>query len=238
VKIAILGDIHANLEALTAVMEDASRQGVSQYACTGDLVGYNANPHECVGIIRGLGCPVVMGNHDEEAVSSEPIVGMNESARRAMEWTRGNLTRDDKQWLAGLPVVRQVRDFTLVHASLDSPKLWTYVLNRFDAIGSLACQFTQVCFHGHTHSPVAYVKTQGVVARESLAEPIRIESGRKYLINTGSVGQPRDRDPRAAYALYDLERSEVTIRRVPYEYEFTAAKKRQGPGAPGAGKAA
>jgi diadenosine tetraphosphatase ApaH/serine/threonine PP2A family protein phosphatase len=238
VKIAILGDIHANLEALTAVLGDAAAQGVSQYACTGDIVGYCANPHECLEIIRGLGCPVVMGNHDEEAARCRPITGMSDRARLAMEWTRENLTAEDKAWLASLPAVRQVRDFTVVHATLDSPKVWSYVMNRFDAMASFAYQFTRVCFIGHTHSPVVYVKTQTGVMRESAAEPIHIQSAQKYLINTGSVGMPRDGDPRAAYALYDIERAVVTIRRVPYDIEGAAVKVRRGPDSPGTAGAA
>jgi len=229
VKIAVFGDVHANLEALTAVLDDAAQLGVSHYACTGDVVGYNANPHECVETIRRLGCPVVMGNHDEEAVSNDAIVGMSERARLAMEWTRANLTTEDKRWLSDLEMVRQVRDFTVVHATLDSPRSWAYVMNRFDALASFSYQFTNVCFYGHTHTPVVYVRSPQQVLRESHADPIRIEPGRKYLINIGSVGQPRDGDPRAAYALYDMERAEVVIRRVPYDLENARAKAKLGP---------
>jgi diadenosine tetraphosphatase ApaH/serine/threonine PP2A family protein phosphatase len=233
VKIAVLGDIHANLEALTAVLEDAEQQGVSQYACTGDIVGYGANPHECVEVVRGLACPAVMGNHEEEGVGTGPITGMNERARRAMEWTRENLTVEDKEWLGGLPVIRQVFDFVIVHAKLDSPHSWAYVFNRFDAMGSFSYQFTQVCFCGHTHIPVVYVKAPHAVTRESASDPVIVGSGRKYLINAGSVGQPRDGDPRAAYALYDMEHGRVEIRRVPYDIEGAAVKARRGPGGPG-----
>lgn len=231
-KIAVFGDVHANLEALTAVLDDAARMGASQYACTGDIVGYNANPRECVQIIRNLGCPVVMGNHDEEAVNSAPITGMSDRARVAMEWTRNVLTGDDKNWLADLAMVRQVRDFTVVHATLDSPKSWGYVMNRFDALASFSWQYTGLCFCGHTHSPVVYVRTREQVLRESAAVPIRIEPGRKYLINIGSVGLPRDGDPRAAYALYDMEREEVVIRRVPFDAGRAAAKAKKGPALP------
>ena len=228
-KIAVFGDVHANLEALTAVLDDAAQMGVSHYACTGDVVGYNANPHECVEIIRRLGCPVVRGNHDEEAVSNETIVGMTERARLAMEWTRANLTTEDKNWLSDLEMVRQVRDFTVVHATLDSPRSWAYVMNRFDALASFSYQFTNVCFYGHTHTPVIYIRAPQRIICERPVDPISIEPGRKYFINTGSVGQPRDGDPRAAYALYDVERAEVVIRRVPYDLENARAKARLGP---------
>jgi diadenosine tetraphosphatase ApaH/serine/threonine PP2A family protein phosphatase len=229
VKFAILGDIHANLEALTAVLEDAAAQGATHFACTGDLVGYHTNPHECLGIIRSLHCPVVMGNHDEIAVCDGPIAGMNPVAHRAMEWTREHLSSADKHWLGSLRLVRQVHDFTIVHATLDTPASWEYVLNRFSAMASFSWQFTPVCFHGHTHRPCAFVKSNGHISVADITAPVRLEPGHKYFINTGSVGLPRDGDPRAAYALYDPGRGEVTIRRVPYDYEAVEAKVLKGP---------
>jgi diadenosine tetraphosphatase ApaH/serine/threonine PP2A family protein phosphatase len=234
-KIAILGDIHANLEALSAVLEDAADTGAALFACTGDLVGYNANPHECVEMIRRLGCPVVMGNHDEEAVNCGVIEGMSERARLAMEWTRENLTDEDKRWLADLPAVQQVHGFTLVHASLECPSSWTYVLDRFDAMSSFDHQNTRLCFYGHTHTPVMYVKAGESIIRESVLNPVCLAPGRKYMINTGSVGQPRDGDARASYALYDTEAGEVAIRRVRYDLDTALEKTKRGPAAPRGG---
>jgi len=135
-KFAIFGDIHANLEAFDAVMEDAKALGADQFVCIGDVVGYNANPHECVSRLQELGCPVVKGNHDEEASATTEIVGLNPLAHAALEWTRHQLTTEDKLWLRNLRMVRQVRDFTIVHATLDTPTGWAYVMNRFDAMAS------------------------------------------------------------------------------------------------------
>lgn len=224
-KYAIFGDIHANLEAFEAVMADAATQGVTHYVCIGDVVGYNANPHECVKKLQDLGCPVVKGNHDEEASADTEIVGLNPLAHAALEWTRRNLDADDKKWLRELRMVRQVRDFTIVHATLDTPTSWAYVMNKFDAMASFSYQFTQVCFFGHTHTPRVYVKGMSVTIENT--ETLRIEPGRKYFINVGSVGQPRDGDWRSAYAVYDHDNQEVSIRRIPYDLQTAQRKIRE-----------
>ena len=228
-KFAIFGDIHANLEAFDAVMADAAAQGVTHHVCIGDVDGYNANPHECVARLQEMGCPVVKGNHDEEASADTEIVGLNPLAQAALEWTRKALSDEDKLWLRNLRMVRQVRDFTIVHATLDTPTSWAYVMNKFDAMASFSYQFTQVCFFGHTHTPRVYVK--GVTVTLENTETVRIEPGRKYFINVGSVGQPRDGDWRSAYAVYDHDNQQVYIRRVPYDLA-TAQKKIRAQGLP------
>ena len=228
-KFAIFGDIHANLEAFDTVMADAAAQGVSHHVCIGDVVGYNANPHECVARLQELGCPVVKGNHDEEASADTEIVGLNPLAQAALEWTRKALSDEDKLWLRNLRMVRQVRDFTIVHSTLDTPTSWAYVMNKFDAMASFSYQFTQVCFFGHTHTPRVYVK--GVTVSLENTETVRIEPGRKYFINVGSVGQPRDGDWRSAYAVYDHDNQQVYIRRVPSDLA-TAQKKLRAAGLP------
>jgi predicted phosphodiesterase len=221
-RFAIFSDIHSNLEATEAVLNDARAQHCSQFVCLGDVVGYNANPHECVELVRQMECPVVKGNHDEQASMVESSRGFNELAEYAINWTRNNLTEADKQWLRELRLLRQVRDFTIVHATLDTPEQWGYVLNTLDAVASFTYQHTTVCFFGHTHLPIAYLRDAGV--RRAKAEQLTIEPGKKYFINTGSVGQPRDGDWRAAYCIYDLERNVVEQRRV--KYDLPAAQKK------------
>ncbi|HEX8280817.1 MAG TPA: metallophosphoesterase family protein, partial [Chthoniobacterales bacterium] len=139
-RFAIFSDLHANLEATEAVMADAQEKECTHYVCLGDLVGYNANPHECVEIVRALECPVVKGNHDEQACLTESSRDFNELAERAIEWTRANLSDEDKSWLADLRLTRQVRDFTIVHATLDTPAEWGYVFNNLDAVASFTYQ--------------------------------------------------------------------------------------------------
>ncbi len=221
-KFAIFGDIHANLEALEAVMADAEQQSCTHFVCIGDIVGYNANPHECLDFVRSLDCPVVKGNHDEEASADTELIGLNPLAEQAMTWTRAHLDAEDKQWLRDLRMVRQVRDFTIVHATLDTPSSWGYITNKFDAMASFSYQYTPVCFFGHTHAPKFYVKSSSVNVHPGLS--VDLESGKKYFINVGSVGQPRDGDPRPSYAVYDVSAQRVAIRRI--EYDMATAQRK------------
>ncbi len=221
-KYAIFGDIHANLEGLEAVLADSKEQGCTDYVCVGDIVGYASNPKECLARVRELDCPVVKGNHDEEAVLDTSLEGLNPLAKFAMEWTRNQLDEEEREYLTNLKLVRQVRDFTIVHATLDTPGGWTYVTNKFDAMASFSYQFTQLCFYGHTHTPRIYVKGDSVDAAEETS--VDLTMGTKYFINVGSAGQPRDGDWRAAYAIYDVENQNVTIRRLEYDIQ-TAQQK-------------
>ncbi len=221
-KYAIFGDIHANLEAFQAVLADADAQGSTDYVCLGDIVGYAANPKECLAIVREMGCPVVKGNHDEEAVLETPLEGLNPLAKAAMEWTRAQLDDDEQDFLAGLKLVRQVNDFTIVHATLDTPGGWTYVTNKFDAMASFSYQFTQLCFYGHTHVPRIYRRSDTVEVLP--ANSVKLESGKKYFINVGSTGQPRDGDWHASYATYDPAEKEVVIHRIDYDIEKAKGK--------------
>ena len=221
-RFAIFSDVHANLESLEAVIEDAQERGSTSYVCLGDVVGYNANPHECVQRVREMDCPIVKGNHDEQASLTESSRDFNELAEHAIEWTRAHLTAADKDWLRDLRLERQVRDFTIVHATLDTPAQWGYVFNNLDAAASFTYQHTVVCFFGHTHVPMAFIRDDGV--RRISFEQIQIEPGRKYFINAGSTGQPRDGDWRAAYCIYDSERNIVELHRVKYDLK-TAQKK-------------
>ena len=221
-RFAIFSDIHANLEALEAVLADAHKRKCTHFVCLGDVVGYNANPHECVDRIRKLDCPIVKGNHDEQASLPESSSDFNELAERAIKWTRDNLTEEDKQWLRELPLQRQVGDFTIVHATLDTPAQWGYVFNNLDAVASLTYQHTTVCFFGHTHVPMVFIRDEGV--RRERIEHIRVEPTKKYFINMGSVGQPRDGNWRAAYCTYDIENNLVEQLRV--KYDLAVAQKK------------
>jgi diadenosine tetraphosphatase ApaH/serine/threonine PP2A family protein phosphatase len=186
------------------------------------VVGYNANPEECIALIRELDCPVVKGNHDEQAILPVSSERFNELAERAIDWTRERLNEQDKQWLRTLPLQRRVHDFTIVHATLDTPGQWGYVFNNLDAGASFTYQRTAVCFFGHTHVPMVFVRDEGV--RRETAEHIRIEPAKKYFINAGSVGQPRDGNWRAAYCIYDVENKSVELLRL--KYDLPAAQKK------------
>lgn len=221
-RIALFGDIHANLEALNAVLEDAADQGCTEWVCLGDVVGYNANPAECLELVRAMDCPVVKGNHDEDASGDHSLESMNPTAATALMWTREHLSADQRSWLRQLRMVRQVHDFTVVHSTLDQPQAWNYVTNKFDAMSNFSYQFTHVCFHGHTHVPRVF--TKGARVKEVPTDSIALEEGTKYFINIGSVGQPRDGDWRSCYVVYDLESNLVSFRRLEYDLGTTQEK--------------
>jgi diadenosine tetraphosphatase ApaH/serine/threonine PP2A family protein phosphatase len=221
-RIAILSDIHANLEATEAVLADAEKNGCTDYVCLGDVVGYNANPGECIAAVQKLKCPVVKGNHDEQAALTESSRGFNALAEAAINWTRAQLSNDEKEWLRQLPLTQRVGDFTIVHSSLDEPEHWDYVFNGLDAVKSFSQQETVVCFFGHTHVAGAFVRDERITHVK--VENLPIESGKHYFINVGSVGQPRDRNWRAAYCIYHTDRNVVEQRRIPYDLATAQTK--------------
>lgn len=221
-KYAILGDIHGNLEALNAVLEDAGKQKVTHYVCLGDLVGYNANPVECLESVQNLNCPIVRGNHDHYCAVDENLDGFHPLAADVVDWTRKQLSEDQRAFLRSLRYVARVETFTIVHATLDTPEMWGYVFDKLEAEASFNYQTTSLCFFGHTHVPLAFEKSDRV--RAGLYSKIKLTLGKKYFINAGSVGQPRDGDPRAAYLTFDLISNEIELHRVPYDFRITQRK--------------
>lgn len=222
-KFAILGDIHSNIDALNVVLDDCRSQGVTDFLCTGDVVGYNACPHECLEIIRDLGCPVVMGNHDHYVSSVQNLEDFNPHAAAVIEWTREQLTEEEMNYLANLPFVKTTMGITLVHSTMDVPENFGYVFDHLQAEAHFTHQVTPLCFHGHTHCPMIYEKQLSAVYRID-AQDFRLPIGRKYFVNVGSVGQPRDGDPRAAYAIYEPKSRALSFRRL--DYDVAAAQER------------
>jgi len=223
-RIALFGDIHANLEALETVLADAEQRGCTSFVCVGDVVGYNADPVACLERIRQAGWPVVKGNHDEDASGSHSLETMNPVAATALQWTRDQLNDEQKDWLRKLRMVRQVENFTVVHSTLDQPQSWNYVTNKFDAMSNFSYQFTNLCFHGHTHVPRIF--SRGTRVKELEGDTVVLEPDQKYFINTGSVGQPRDGDWRACYAMYEVETSTISFHRLEYDIKTTQEKIR------------
>src|SRR5437773_6523637 len=221
-RYAVIADIHANLEALEVVLADTKEQKCTHYCCVGDVVGYNANPKECLDIIRSMGMPVVKGNHDEYCSSEEDLEGFNPHAAEAVNWTRKQLSKEDRQWLRDLKYVRLVASFSVVHATLDVPQRWGYVFDKLAAAASFTYQNTSVCFFGHTHVPVAFMRDN--VVRGGTYSKFKVEPGKKYFVNVGAVGQPRDNNPKAAYVIYDVHEGTIELRRL--EYDIAAAQKK------------
>jgi len=218
-RCAILGDIHGNLQALEAVLADAREYGCTEFHCLGDVVGYNANPSECLEIVRNLPGACVLGNHDQAAFGEYSLKGFSSFASVSLEWTRGVLNADQKAWLGSLRLQRQIRKTTLVHATLDSPESWGYVRTDFEAQLSLACQRTPLCFIGHTHVPKSFGQGVGEMLLFENVDGVELPRSPKLLINAGSVGQPRDGDWRAAYMIHDEESGGLWLRRVEYDVE-------------------
>src|SRR6266508_738325 len=211
-KYAIIADIHSNLEALQTVFEDSKPQKCTHYVCLGDVVGYNANPKECLDIVRDMGMPCVKGNHDEYCSSETNLEGFNPHAAEAIQWTRQQLTEEDRQWLKELKYIRLVASFQIVHATLDGPQRWGYVFDRLAAAASFTYQNTAACFYGHTHVPVAFIRDS--VVRGGTFSKFKVEPDRQYFVNAGSVGQTRYNNPRAAYVTYDMETQVIELRRL------------------------
>jgi predicted phosphodiesterase len=221
-KFAIIADIHGNWEAFQVVLDDIQKQKCTHYACLGDVVGYNANPKECLDLVRKMNIPCVKGNHDEYCSSEQVLEGFNPHAAEAVNWTRKQLTEDDRKWLRDLKYVRMVTNFTLVHSTLDGPQRWGYVFDKLAAAASFPYQTTQLCFFGHTHVPVAFVRDSMV--RGGTYSKFKIEPGKKYFINVGAIGQPRDGNPKAAYVIYDVDMATIELRRL--DYDIPKAQKK------------
>lgn len=250
-KYAVLSDIHANLEALQAVLKKCASLAIDRYVCLGDIVGYGADPAACIDAVRELRpLAVVKGNHDEFASNEDnEMEGFNPHAKMAVLWTKNILDDERRSYLAGLPMRNTPRgtSFTVVHATLDSPDTWGYIFDVRHAADNFSYQFTPLCFCGHSHVPLAFCKKPVLMHSGNPIEEIpawagnpdlnsppapgeeseivlTLERGFKYLINVGSVGQPRNRDPRASFAVYDSE--EKILSRICVPYDITKAQEK------------
>ena len=223
-KFAVLGDIHGNWEALETVLTDAAENKATDYICVGDIVGYNADPARCLEKIREIAKVIVRGNHDHYCSHDERLEDFHPLAARVVDWTRRQLSDDHMEFLRNLQLSRKTDGFTVVHSTLDMPEKWGYVFDSLEADSNFNYQSTSLCFHGHTHVPVAYIRSDRTRRQEF--DSLKIVLGRKYFINVGSVGQPRDGDPRASYVLYSPAKKEVALRRLEYNIEKTQEKIR------------
>ena len=219
-RYGILGDVHSNLPALEAVIEALEAEKVDAYLCLGDIVGYGAQPKECIDRIRDLGAILVGGNHDWGVAGRLSLAYFNEAAKAAIEWTRTVLPPADLAWLGSLLLIRRVGDVTLAHSTLHEPEHFDYIFTPYDAYLSFRHLTTPTAFVGHSHVPVTFY--DGNPIRFTTAEDFELED-RRALVNVGSVGQPRDENPDAAFGVFDTESRRVTLHRVPYDVEATIA---------------
>ncbi len=221
-RYGILGDIHANLEALEAVLAEMQRRGVDKYVSVGDLVGYGSNPTECIKRVRDIGAVVVAGNHDFAAVDKLNIDFFNTYARESALWTRAQLSSEDKNYIKSLKLVEYCDNFTVVHSTLYSPELFEYIQTSYDAHLSFEQQTTPLSFLGHSHVPVNFFKRRNVSF--NMETEVKVDESMKIMINVGSIGQPRDENPDAVCVVYDSDEGKVSVTRVKYDVEKTAQK--------------
>ena len=224
----ILGDIHSHLIALQAVVADAEeRGGFDQVWCLGDTVGYGPDPRPCLGLLRGYPLLAVAGNHDQAATGQLGVEEFNGPAARAALWTAQQLSAEDRDFLSGLPLTATSGDFTLVHGSLREP-LWEYLLSEGSALATFQLLSTRFCLVSHSHIPFIYQENQGDPNFVDFTEDQQFAlSEERWIINPGSVGQPRDRDPRPSYAVYDSDQGAISRHRVSYDIGETQERMRQ-----------
>ncbi len=222
-RYAIFGDVHANLEALEAVLGECERLGIDRYLCLGDIVGYGANPKECLERILDMGIPIVAGNHDWAVCGKLSIEFFNTYAKAAVYWTRQQLDQEHMEALQSWRLVEEINeDITLVHGSLNFPDLFDYIQTSQDARLSLEKLRTRVCFLGHSHVPVSFFS--GPMVSYSMSYEVDLNGFEKALVNVGSVGQPRDENPMSAFGVYDDQEQKVVIKRIPYDIEKAGKK--------------
>ncbi|HEY55212.1 MAG TPA: metallophosphoesterase family protein [Dehalococcoidia bacterium] len=225
-RYAIVADIHANLTAFMAVLEDIERRGeVEEMWCLGDIVGYGPDPHECIELLRQANHVCVAGNHDLAAVGRIETTEFNPDAVAASEWTTGQLTARDKDYIKSLPMVINKEDFTLVHGSPREP-IWEYVLSISGARENFAYFKSKFCLVAHTHVPAVFNYGEDGSCSFHPFSPNEelVLGGKRLIINPGAVGQPRDGDPRASYVIYDSKSKRLRLYRVPYDIAATQAR--------------
>jgi diadenosine tetraphosphatase ApaH/serine/threonine PP2A family protein phosphatase len=214
-RLAILSDIHSNLEALTTAFGIIDDEDIDQVVCLGDIVGYGANPNECVDLIRRR-CPtVIQGNHDAAVINAQLTETFSHNARTAVQWTRMKLSDENVKFLQSLPYTAIIEELLFVHASPCEPERWRYIVDSWEARQAFACFDERGCFIGHSHVP-------GIFSPDGREETVR--RGMPFLVNVGSVGQPRDRNPKLSFGIFDSEAWSYRNIRAEYDIE-TASRK-------------
>ena len=222
-RYGIFSDIHSNLEAFDTVIQAYQKEAIDKYLCVGDVVGYAANPRECIEKVKSLAMATVAGNHDWAAADLFPPEYFNPIARQAILWTRQLLSQEDFSFLKSLKLIFKDKDFTLVHGTLDNPQDFNYLSDDYSAEETFRLMENKICFVGHSHIPGIFIQDADEELHY-LDDSCEIKGENKYIVNVGSVGQPRDGNPQAAYCIYDTDKKEVHIKRV--SYDIASAKKK------------
>ena len=226
-KYAIISDIHGNLEALESVLAEIDRREVDSILCLGDVVGYGPNPNECVELVRARADAILAGNHDHAPIGRIDITYFNQWARSAIEWTRKELSESSIEFLLNLPLSLERDGFTIVHSTPLEPAEWNYIITIGDAVKNFPEFRNQVCFVGHSHVPMVIALNEQDDCRVLKSNPLILAEDSRYIINVGSVGQPRDLNPLSAFAIYEATEKKYELVRVEYDIAKTQEKIRQ-----------
>ena len=228
-RLAIISDIHGNLNALQAVLDDVDGQSVDEVVCLGDIVGYGAEPNECVDLVKERCSDILLGNHDSAAVGTLSTHHFNIHAKIAIEWTSENLKKPTSAYLRSLPLQAKRDGSTLVHATPYEPEMWYYITSLEEAAFNFQFFDTVFCFVGHTHIPIIIVldSEKELYVHQDTSVEYDKRSGSRFLVNVGSVGQPRDRNPKACYGILDTDKKVFSYRRVEYDVEKTQSAMRK-----------
>jgi predicted phosphodiesterase len=222
-RYGIISDIHGNLEALEAVLEALMKDEIDELLCIGDIVGYGADPSECIAKIKEINPITVCGNHDAASINLLDISYFNDSAKDAIVWTSNNISVTEKEYLKKLPILYKNRYLEMVHGTLKNPEEFNYMIDIYAAKATFELMRGKVCFVGHSHIPGIFTLKGGKINYYE-APIIKISKYEKVIINVGSVGQPRDKDPRLSYVIYDTVRKTVEMKRKEYDIKKAAKK--------------
>lgn len=226
-RIALISDIHGNLEALTAVLRDIERHSIDEIACLGDIVGYGCDPSACLELVRTTCRVKLLGNHDAAVLGRTSTDGYNHTARISAVWTRSIINDRDIAVLSEFPLEHRFENTLLVHASPYQPDQWHYILSPSEATVAFENMSERLCFHGHSHIPTIYSEVPGDMPRRKAAHDFDPCEESRYLINVGSVGQPRDDDPRAGWVCFDTAHDHIDFHRIEYDISLTQSKMTQ-----------
>lgn len=215
-KYLVISDVHSNWEALEAFLNFKEKLQYDSIIFLGDAVGYGANPNECIAILKDISQFAVLGNHDSAVINPKEMEYFNPYAREAVDWTRNILDEESMLYLRGLPLTIKLDNLLLVHASPFKPERWIYILNEWEAEIQFQHVEEWIVLFGHSHIPGAFVK-DGENIYFTREEVLALDEEKRYLINPGSIGQPRDMDPRASFGILDMDRREFRWFRVPYD---------------------
>jgi len=215
-RYAIFSDIHSNLEAFESVLAEYRRRSIDKYFCLGDIVGYGANPKECIEKVEKNNIETIAGNHDWAVGGKFDVKYFNPYAKEAVLWTQNRLESPEKEFLNKLKLLRKENNFVLVHGTLDKPGKFHYMLDGDAVAGTFQLMDCQLCFIGHTHGMEVFTNKNNKISYSSPTS-IKIEEGIRYIINVGSIGQPRDRNPRASFCIYDSSKKRIEFLRSDYD---------------------